>query len=69
MRVLRTTVRHGREMWFGQMNTHGANATKRTTCNHSLDWDKRVFYGQNSACPGLECASTADQIRTVERSG
>jgi hypothetical protein len=30
-------------MWFGQMNTDGANAATRNTCNHSPEWDKHDF--------------------------
>jgi hypothetical protein len=30
-------------MWFGQMNTDGANAAIRNTCNHSPEWDKLDF--------------------------
>jgi hypothetical protein len=30
-------------MWFGQMNTDGANAATRLTCNHSPEWDKHVL--------------------------
>jgi hypothetical protein len=60
-----TSVRHRREMWFRSMRCVGANATRRTTCNHSLEWDRAVSSGQSPQKRPLSPA----QNRTVESHG
>jgi|GEM_PF-6952038 len=67
--VFATSVRHRREMWFSAMHCHGANATSSTTCNHSLEWDKRVNRGQRHQRNGLERRFLPAQNRTVESHG
>jgi hypothetical protein len=67
--VFATSVRHRREMWFSAMHCHGANATNSTTCNHSLEWDKRVSRGQRHQRNGLERSFLPAQNRTVESHG